>query len=101
MYGWPPGADAVILIALLILCGIADCVTTYIGLRQGDTEANPVASSVFKLLGPVVGMLILKCLCTAIICGVLVIRPHWWPLGALFLAGYAYVLFNNVKVIRS
>lgn len=88
------------MIALLILCAITDCVTTYIGLKRGDTEANPVAAGLFKLIGPVTGMLALKIGCTAAIIFVLHERPSWWPLGVLFLAGYAVVLWNNVRVLR-
>lgn len=88
-----------VIAAMLIVCGIADVVTTLKGLKLGADEANPVAATVFKWLGPVRGMLALKILCTAIIVGVVEVSGWWW-LGAIFLLGYIYVLWNNVKVIR-
>lgn len=88
-----------IIIALLIVLGIADVVTTLKGLKAGDEEANPLAAWVFKLLGPVPGMLALKILCTAIIIGVVEVSRWWW-LGAIFVVGYIYVLWNNVRVLR-
>lgn len=88
-----------VLITLLIVLGVADCVTTWIGLKLGASEANPVAAPVLKALGPVAGMLALKLACTGILVAVLLARPGWWWLGAAFVAGYALVLANNVRVI--
>jgi hypothetical protein len=84
---------------LLILLGIADIATTIIALRQpGTYEANPVAARLMKLIGPIPAMVALKAICTAVI----VIVALRWPLvGWLFIAGYGYVLWNNISVIRS
>jgi hypothetical protein len=90
-----------LIIALLVVCGGVDWVTTLKGLRGGATEANPAASAVFRLFGTARGVLLLKVACTGIICGVLLLRPQWWPLGIAFLAGYAFVVTNNLRVLAA
>jgi hypothetical protein len=87
------------IIALLILFGILDLYTTYRGLKQGDTEANPVAKVFSKIFGNL-GLLLLKALTTSVLVGILALRPNWWPVGALALLGYGYVLWHNISVLQ-
>jgi hypothetical protein len=88
-----------VILALLILLGLADIATTIIALRQpGTYEANPVAARLMKLIGPIPAMVALKAICTAVI---VIVALHWPLVGWLFIAGYGYVLWNNISVIRS
>ena len=89
-----------ILLLILIALNIADIVTTVIGLKRGATEGNPVAR---KLLGPVPAlpaMIGLKLALLAVLTLLLVYYPSWWPVGAAFCLYSAYVVWNNVRVIR-
>lgn len=88
------------ILAALVVLGIVDCVTTYIALKGGDEEAAPAAAFMFKLMGPVLGMIVLKVFASALLFFI-ILESGWWWVGVLFILGYIYVIANNVRAIRS
>lgn len=90
------------LLALLIILQAADVITTVIGLRQGAREGNPLAARLFELspASPAVTMTALKIVFSIPMLLLALYYPGWWPVPALYCAGLAYVVVNNLRVIR-
>ena len=87
---------------LLVLLSLQalDALSTIIALRKPSlTEANPLLAPLFKLFGVLPTMLVAK----AVLAGYLFYVQAWVPVQVLLLlsAGYAYVVYNNFKLIRS
>ena len=85
---------------LLFLLQFLDALSTIIALRKPSlVESNPLLAPLFKLFGVLPTMLVAK----AILAGYLFYVQAWVPVQVLLLlsAGYAYVVYNNFKLIRS
>ena len=85
---------------LLFVLQALDALSTIIALRKPSlTEANPLLAPLFKLFGVLPTMLVAK----AVLAGYLFYVQAWVPVQVLLLlsAGYAYVVYNNFKLIRS
>ena len=89
-------------IALYILLALQalDLITTYIALRKPNlVESNPLLNPLFKAFGVLPVMLVGK----AALAGYLFYVQAGIPAQLLWImsAGYAYVVYNNFKLIRS
>ena len=85
---------------LLFALQALDLITTVIALRKPSlVESNPLLAPLFKLFGVLPVMLVAK----AVLAGYLFYVQAWVPVQVLLLlsAGYAYVVYNNFKLIRS
>ena len=85
---------------ILLALQLADLVSTVIALRKPNlVESNPLLAPLFKLFGVLPVMLVAK----AVLAGYLFYVQAWVPVQVLLLlsAGYAYVVYNNFKLIRS
>ena len=85
---------------LLLALQALDLISTVIALRKPSlTESNPLLAPLFKLFGVLPVMLVAK----AVLAGYLFYVQAWVPVQVLLLlsAGYAYVVYNNFKLIRS
>ena len=85
---------------ILLALQLADQVSTVIALRKPNlVESNPLLAPLFKLFGVLPVMLVAK----AVLAGYLFYVQAWVPVQVLLLlsAGYAYVVYNNFKLIRS
>lgn len=89
---------SLVLIVLLLALGLADCITTKVGLgRASVSEGNPVAAWLMRRIGVVPAMLLLKIGSTAL---AIIVAVHWPIAGVLFVLGYLYVIHNNVRILR-
>lgn len=83
---------------LLMALQVADGLTTYLALKKGAAEGNPVMRKLFEKIGMVPALVITK--------GALMVGAWYWrdALGLLELgllcAGYLAVAINNILVIR-
>lgn len=89
-------------LALYVLLALQalDLITTYIALKNPNlVESNPLLNPLFKLFGVLPVMLVLK----AVLAAFLFWQQAGIPVQFLWLlsAGYAYVVVNNIKLIRS
>lgn len=89
-------------IALYVLLALQalDLITTYIALKNPNlVESNPLLNPLFKIFGVLPVMLALK----ASFAAFLFWQQAGIPVQFLWLlsAGYAYVVVNNIKLIRS
>ena len=85
---------------LLFALQALDLITTVIALRKPSlVESNPLLAPLFKLFGVLPVMLVAK----AVLAGYLFYVQAWVPVQVLLMlsAGYAYVVYNNFKLIRS
>ena len=85
---------------LLFALQALDALSTIIALRKPSLiESNPLLTPLFKLIGVLPVMLVAK----AVLAGYLFYVQAWVPVQVLLLlsAGYAYVVYNNFKLIRS
>ena len=85
---------------LLFLLQFLDALSTIIALRKPSlVESNPLLAPLFKLFGVLPTMLVGKVLLAAYLFYV----QAGIPVQLLWLmsAGYAYVVYNNFKLIRS
>ena len=85
---------------LLFLLQVLDALSTIIALRKPSlVESNPLLNPLFKVFGVLPVMLVAK----AVLAGYLFYVQAWVPVQVLLLlcAGYAYVVYNNFKLIRS
>ena len=89
---------SVALWGILALLQVADIGTTYYALerRTGAAEANPVLDWLFKRFGVLPSLLVVK---AAMAVALWFIQPPLLAAGVL-VAVYAYVVGNNVKIIR-
>jgi hypothetical protein len=91
---------SLIVLAIFVLIQVADVITTLRGLKLGADEASPIGGPLFKKIGFWPTTLILKgafiALATAL---TFYVRKGWMAVACLVLVG-AYVLWNNLKVIR-
>lgn len=93
-----------ILFYALILLQIADAVTTYKAIKAGGYEANPVMNKLNEFLRQYTNakwawLLIAKAL--AAICILYLVRNGQTILMGFLICLYGWVIFNNIKVIRS
>jgi hypothetical protein len=87
-----------LLIALVIL-QLADLVTTYlINSRPGGRELNPVLAGLFRKVGLLPGLLIIKGAFVALLVWAAPVL-HIAVLGLICL-GYCWVVWHNVQVLR-
>ena len=85
---------------LLFALQFLDALSTIIALRKPSlTESNPLLAPLFKLFGVLPVMLVAK----AVLAAYLFYVQAGIPVQLLWLmsAGYAYVVYNNFKLIRS
>ena len=85
---------------LLLFLQALDLVSTVIALRKPSlVESNPLLAPLFKLFGVLPVMLVGK----AAVAGYLFYVQVGIPAQLLWImsAGYAYVVYNNFKLIRS
>ena len=85
---------------LLFLLQFLDALSTIIALRKPSlVESNPLLAPLFKHFGVLPVMLVAK----VALAGYLFYVQAWVPVQVLLLlsAGYAYVVYNNFKLIRS
>jgi Domain of unknown function (DUF5658) len=87
---WPP-------LILLLALQAADVISTYVGISKGAHEANPVMAFFMTLLGDVPGMLVAKGIIVAAVLFLPVPQAMLWLLCLV----YAWVIWNNVSVIRA
>ena len=88
-----------IFIAICVL-QVLDILTTIYGIRSGKgVESNGVLAPFFEAVGLVAGLLIVKLLFVGMLIWALPTMPMW-ALWAM-CAGYSWVIWNNVKVIRA
>lgn len=87
------------LLYAVIALQLADIVTTYkINTRPGGRELNPVLAALFRAVGLLPGLLIIK--------GVFVGLLLWTApvlntaVMGLICAGYCWVVWHNVQVLR-
>ncbi len=86
-----------ILFALFVFLQCGDFFTTYTIIKSGKGhEANPVLAWVFGKIGYVQGLCIIKALAIAI---VFFLMSYWYALAALDIL-YAWVIYNNYKVLK-
>lgn len=94
---WP------ILIALALLSA-ADVATTVYALSRGYDEANPIFARLFARLSPAgvafVGLGV-KLAWVAVTAAILLTWPYLWWTGLISAAGLAFVVFSNVRTLRS
>lgn len=79
---------------------VLDLITTVIALRNSNlVESNPLLAPLFKLFGVLPVMLVGK----AAVAGYLFYAQVGIPAQLLWImsAGYAYVVANNIKLIRN
>jgi hypothetical protein len=89
------------LLVLFVLIQVADVVTTRIGLKRGDDEANLLPAFMFSTFGfwpSVIGIKVIG-LALAILATVFVAKA-WIFTGGLCLIGLA-VLWNNWRVLKT
>ena len=81
---------------LFILLQVADSWTTLTALKMNGREMNPLLNYVFRMIGPVQGLILMKSL-SIIIIGLLVF-DHWivWVLNGI----YTIVVLHNIKQIK-
>jgi len=81
---------------LFILLQVADSWTTLTALKMNGREMNPLLNYVFRMIGPVQGLIVMKSL-SIIIIGLLVF-DHWvvWLLNGV----YIIVVLHNLKQIK-
>lgn len=87
-----------LLIAVIVL-QLADIVTTYLIVsRPGGRELNPVLAALFRAVGLLPGLLIIKCAFVALLV---------WAAPVLHIAvlvliclGYCWVVWHNVRALR-
>ena len=85
---------------ILLSLQALDLVSTVIALRKPSlVESNPLLAPLFKLFGVLPTMLVAK----AVLAAYLFYVQAGIPVQLLWLmsAGYAYVVYNNFKLIRS
>jgi len=81
---------------LFILLQVADSWTTLTALKMNGRELNPLLNYVFRMIGPVQGLILMNSL-SIIIIGLLVF-DHWivWVLNGV----YTIVVLHNIKQIK-
>ena len=88
------------LLVILVALQIADAVTTYKGLHNGDSEANPIGSGLFASLGFWPTIALTKAALIGIGVVATILTPNAWAVtGPLDLMGIA-VLWNNLRALR-
>ena len=90
--------DARLLLVLIIALQVADIATTIIALKN-NVEANPVMRFFFNKVGVVPALLLIK----LAFVGFLVVFRHDIHIHAMYVVAalYAYIVFNNVKILQS
>lgn len=89
--------DAITFFFALVVLQLLDALTTYRGIKQGNSEANPIFRFAFKKLGVKTGLLLAKV-------GLLVF--FWFhPVvdvvdQALILGAYLLTVLWNLRVIK-
>lgn len=87
-----------LLIAVIVL-QLADIVTTYLIVsRPGGRELNPVLAALFRAVGMLPGLLVIKTL----FIGLLVWAAPYLhtTMLALICAGYCWVVWHNARALR-
>lgn len=84
---------------LLITLNVADWITTKRFLELGFKEKNPILRKVIARWG-MTGVAVVKIITIGLITGIVFIWPFMWPLAAVFCPVYAYVVYNNIKLIK-
>ncbi len=91
----------ILLFVLFCLLQCGDVYTTLWCLTHGGSEANPVMAYIFKKITPLGGLLLAKSV-AAVALGIGtfsgVFPLMYYP---VVLLGYAYVVYNNVKVMKA
>ena len=83
---------------LLMALQVADGLTTYLALKKGAAEGNPVMRKLFEKVGMVPALIITK---GALMCAAWYWRDAIGLLGlGLLCAWYLVVAVNNVRVMR-
>jgi hypothetical protein len=91
-----------IALSLFAIGAFADVMTTYMVLRAGGIELNPVVGRLIERLGILPGLLITKALPIAVVTGFYVNVPHpfIWVCTAIAGLGMAIVGWLNWRVWR-
>ena len=90
---------AQILLILVITLQLADILSTYLVISKGvGQEANPVLIPLFKALGALPALLLVK---GAVIAALLYLRADLpVELLGLIAAGYAWVVWHNFGILK-
>jgi Domain of unknown function (DUF5658) len=87
------------LLMIIVALQLADIVTTVLCLNTGKAhEANPILSKLFDAIGVIPALVLIK---GAFIATLIWAAPHVDPaLLWLCVAAYAWVIFNNLRVLQ-
>lgn len=94
------------LLFLLAILNIIDAILTWKVIKLGSirNEQNPLARWIFKKVGPVPGMIILKGIALIIIGYVSIFYKKFLPdihsFAVLLNAFYLYIVINNIRVLK-
>jgi hypothetical protein len=87
------------LLIFLVILQLADIVTTWLIVsRPGGRELNPVLAALFRAVGLLPGLLIVKGAFVALMIWVTPFLPP--AVLALICAGYCWVVWHNLQVLR-
>lgn len=93
------------LFLLLTVLNVLDAVSTWQVVKRGSykNEKNPIARKLFKLIGPIPAMILLKGLAIAIIAYIAInykkFRPDIDTLIILLNTAYIWVVVHNYRVL--
>lgn len=89
-----------VLLVIFIALNIADWFTTSRILALGGSETNKLANYILTRFG-MKGMAIYKIAGVFIITAAIFIWPKLWLALLFLIPGYTWVLYNNLKVLKS
>lgn len=94
------------LLILLAILNIIDAILTWKVIKLGSirNERNPLARWIFKKIGPIPGMIILKGIALIIIAYVIICYKKFLPdihsFAIILNAFYLYIVINNIIVLK-
>lgn len=94
------------LLILLAVLNILDAILTWKVIKLGSirNERNPLARWIFKIIGPIPGMILLKGIALVIIIYVMVFYKKFLPdiysFSIILNAFYLYIVINNISVLK-